>query len=372
MMSRLKQSSSSPCFRCLLLIMFLFSCSKTNCARKVATTAPSEVRALNSIFQKWDTQAPKSNLWNTTGDPCSGLALSQLDSVFEDGDNNPAIRCDCTFDNNTVCHITRLRVYALNKVGQIPEELLDLPYLEFLKIDQNFFSGPLPSFIGKMSKLGLLSIAHNAFSGPIPKELGNLKELYLLSFGSNDFSGTLPPELGNLHKLQELYIDSCGLGGEIPETFANLENLETVWASDVAFTGKIPDFIGNNWTKLMSLRFEGNSFEGLIPSSFANLTSLTSLRIGGIYDGSSSSLDFIRNLKNLTDLVLRNVLLTGVFPSHITELQSLQKLDLSFNSLAGQVPSALFNMRNLENLFLGNNSLSGAFPMQKGEKLQTM
>ncbi|OMP12633.1 hypothetical protein COLO4_02939 [Corchorus olitorius] len=94
------------------------------------------VRALNSIFEKWDTQAPSSNLlWNTTGDPCSGLALSQSDSDFEDGDNNPAIRCDCTFQNNTLCHITRL------------------------------------------------SIAHNTFSGPIPKELGNLKELYLLRIG---------------------------------------------------------------------------------------------------------------------------------------------------------------------------------------------
>ncbi|KAL4291523.1 hypothetical protein GQ457_14G007910 [Hibiscus cannabinus] len=327
------------------------------------------VRALNSIFQQWDTQA--ADTWNISGEPCSGFALSQSDSVFDDPSNNPAIKCDCSFRNNTLCHITSLRVYALDKRGVIPEELLDLPYLTFLKLDRNFFSGRLPAFIGNMSRLGLLSISHNDLSGPIPKELGNLKDLYYLGFGVNNFSGTLPPELGNLVKLGELSINSCGLGGEIPSTFANLVELRTVWASDNAFTGKIPDFVGNKWTKLTSLRFQGNSFEGPIPSSFANLTSLNSLRIGDIYNG-SSLLDFVRNLKNLTDLVLRNVLLTGFLPSYITELQSLQKLDLSFNNLTGAIPSNMFTMGSLMHLFLGNNSLSGAIPSQKSEALQTI
>ncbi|XVF87033.1 hypothetical protein PTKIN_Ptkin18bG0088100 [Pterospermum kingtungense] len=362
---RLKPPSSSTCF--FFFFVVCFCCSKSSAQN--ATTDPSEVRALNSIFQQWDAQAVET--WNISGEPCSGLALSQSDSVFEDPANNPAIRCDCTFNNNTLCHITRLRVYALDKRGAIPEELLDLPFLTFLKIDQNFFSGTLPAFIGNMSRLELLSIAHNDFTGPIPVELGNLTRLTMLSFGVNSFSGTLPPELGNLVNLEQLYINSCGLGGEIPSTFANLEKLQIVWASDNNFTGKIPEFIGNNWTQLTSLRFEGNSFEGPIPSSFANLTALTSLRIGGIYNG-SSSLDFVRNLKNLTDLVLRNVLLTGTLPSYITELQSLQKLDLSFNNLTGQIPSALFNMNSLTDLFLGNNNLSGQIPSQKSETLKTI
>ncbi|GKV50308.1 hypothetical protein SLEP1_g57020 [Rubroshorea leprosula] len=264
----------------------------------------------------------------------------------------------------------QMRVYALNKQGVLPEELLALKYLTFLKIDQNYFTGPLPSWIGNMSTLMLLSIAHNAFSGPIPKELGNLKELTMLSFGINNFSGTLPPELGNLVKLEQIYIDSSGVGGEIPSTFAKLLNMQTMWASDNPFTGKIPDFIGN-WTKLTSLRFEGNSFEGPIPSSFSKLTSLNSLRINGL-SNVSSSLDFIRNLKNLTDLILRNALITGSIPSDIGELQALQKLDLSFNNLTGQIPSALFNINSLTYLFLGNNSLSGTIPSQKSENLMNI
>ncbi|KAM5587258.1 putative LRR receptor-like serine/threonine-protein kinase [Rosa sericea] len=333
---------------------------------KNATTDPSEVRALNSIFSQWDTQAVA--LWNISGEPCSGSAINGTE--FESPPNNPAIICDCTYDSGTTCHITKLRVYALNKRGVFAKELLALRYLTFLKIDQNYFTGPLPAWIGNMTALTLLSIAHNAFSGPIPKELGNLKDLNMLSFGINNFSGTLPPELGNLVKLQQLYINSCGLGGEIPSTFANLRNMQVLWASDSPFSGRIPDFIGN-WTKINSLRFQGNSFRGPIPTSFSQLTALNSLRISDIYNV-SSSLDFIKNLKNLTDLALRNALITGSIPSDIGEYQNLQILDLSFNNLTGQLPGGLFNMSSLTYLFLGNNSLHGALPSQKSDILHTI
>ncbi|KAB2060899.1 hypothetical protein ES319_A10G051000v1, partial [Gossypium barbadense] len=311
-------------------------------------------RALNAIFQQWEIQAADG--WNTSGDPCSGVALSQSDSTFEDPSNNPSIRCDCSFENATLCHITRLRVFSLEKRGTIPRELLAFRYLNYLKIDQNFFTGPLPTFIGNLSRLGLLSVAHNSLSGSIPKEIGNLKRLYLLSLGVNNFSGTIPPELGNLVELQQLYINSCGLTGEIPSTFANLQNLQIVAASDTAFTGKIPEFIGSNWTRLESLRLEGNSFEGPIPSNIGKLSSLTIF----------SSLDVIRNLKNISDLVLRNVLLTGSIPSDISDFQSLQKLDLSFNNLTGQIPSKLFNMNSLTYF------LSGTLPSQKSKILTSI
>ncbi|XP_017978565.1 PREDICTED: probable LRR receptor-like serine/threonine-protein kinase At1g56130 [Theobroma cacao] len=364
-----KMPSSSKWFFFFFFVISFIACSISNAQTQNATTDPSEVRALNSIFQQWEALAPET--WNISGEPCSGFALSDSDSVFEDSSNNPSIRCDCSFENGTTCHITRLRVFSLEKRGQIPEELLALRFLTFLKIDQNFFTGPLPTFIGNMSRLALLSVAQNSLSGPIPKEIGNLKDLYLLSLGTNNFSGTIPPELGNLVKLQQLYINSCGFTGEIPSTFANLRNLKIVGASDNAFTGKIPDFIGNNWTTLQSLRLEGNSFEGPIPSNIGNLTSLTILRISGIYNG-SSSLDFVRKLKNIADLVLRNVLLTGSIPTDIAEFQALQKLDLSFNNLTGQIPSELFNMNSLTYLFLGNNSLSGTLPSQKSQSLKNI
>ncbi|GLT27155.1 hypothetical protein SLA2020_021790 [Shorea laevis] len=342
-------------------ILFLSAAAKSRA--QSATTDPSEVSALNSIFQQWGIQAPP-NSWNISGEPCTGTALSQ------DGSNSPSITCDCSFDNAATCHITKLEVVSLNVRGVMPEELLAFKFLTVLKLQQNYFTGPLPAWIGNLSTLQHLNIYVNAFSGPIPKELGNLKELTFLMFAFNNFSGMLPPELGNLVKLEHFYINSCGVGGEIPSTFANLLNMQIMCLSDNPFTGKIPDFIGN-WTNLKALRLEGNSFEGPIPSSFSKLTSLESLKIIGL-SNVSSSLDFIRNLISLTNLILRNALITGSIPSDIGGLQSLENLDLSFNNLTGQIPSALFTISSLKNLILGNNSLSGTIPSQKSGNLKNI
>ncbi|KAL5577713.1 hypothetical protein UlMin_019412 [Ulmus minor] len=354
---------SSYRYLSFFFIFFFFSAQQS--AAQNATTDPSEVRALNSIFQQWGVQA--TSLWNISGELCTGSATDETE--FEAVDNNPSIKCNCTYDNNSTCHITKLRVHTLNKRGVIPEEITALKYLQVLKIDENFFTGPLPAFIGNLSGLMILSVSHNAFYGSLPKELGNLKELFMLSIGSNNFSGTLPPELGNLINLQHIYMDSSGVGGEIPSTFANLRNMVVMWAYDSPLSGKIPGFIGN-WTKLTSLRFQGNSLEGPIPSSFSQLTSLESLRISDIYNG-SSSLDFVKKLKNLTELVLRNALITGTIPSDIGESQLLSRLDLSFNNITGQIPNSLFR-NNLTYLFLGNNSFSGTIPSQWSDSLQNI
>nr|GEW87398.1 probable LRR receptor-like serine/threonine-protein kinase At1g56140 isoform X2 [Tanacetum cinerariifolium] len=262
------------------------------------------------------------------------------------------------------------KVSQLNRQGVILEEIAALTYLAVLKLDQNAFTGTLPTFLGNMSAMVILSLAHNQFFGTIPKELGNLKELAMLAVSSNNFSGTLPPEIGNLPKLEFLYLDSCGAGGEIPPTFANLQDMRVMWVSDSPFSGKIPSFIGN-WTKLLELRIQGNNFEGPIPASFSNLTSLTSLRISDLQNV-SSSLDFIVNLTNLKDLIIRNALVSGPIPSDIIRLRNLTILDLSFNNLNGSLPQTLMNMTSLISLFLGNNSLSGSLLPDKSASLLNM
>lgn len=68
------------------------------------------VRALNSIFQKWNIKADTKQ-WNTTGDPCSGRAVDDKDDTgyFYDADDyNPFIKCNCSYDTNSTCHITQL------------------------------------------------------------------------------------------------------------------------------------------------------------------------------------------------------------------------------------------------------------------------
>ncbi|KAJ0501037.1 putative protein kinase RLK-Pelle-DLSV family [Helianthus annuus] len=327
-------------------------------------TDPAEVRAINEMFRQWripETVATQRG-WNLSGEPCSGAALEA--TSFDLPTYNPGIICDCNFPNST-CHITQLKVYAMDVAGPIPEELWTLVYLMTLNLAQNYLTGPLSPSIGNLTRMQWLTVSLNALSGELPPELGQLSDLRLLSFSGNNFNGSLPSEIGNLRNLQQLYIDSSGVGGEIPSTFANLQNMVTVWASDNEFTGRIPNFIGN-WTQLVELRFEGNSFEGSIPPSFYNLTSLQDLRISGLLNG---TLDFIRNMKSLGVLVLRNNRISGSIPTDIGGHPNLTRLDLSFNNLDGQIPRGLFNLSQLSFLFLGNNSLNGTLPDAKSASL---
>ncbi|KAI3510085.1 hypothetical protein L1887_25612 [Cichorium endivia] len=304
--------------------------------------------------------------WNISGNICSGAALDNTD--FDSGAYNPAIKCDCNIPNSTTCHITRLKVYAMDVVGPIPEGLWTLIYLTNLNLAQNYLTGPLSPSIGNLTRMQWLNLDINALSGQVPPELGQLTDLRSLSFGTNIFSGSLPSQLGNLRRLETIYMNSAGLGGEIPPSFANLRSMKRVWASDNNFTGRIPDFIGN-WSQLVALRFEGNSFEGSIPPSFSRLALLQDLRISGLSNG---TLDFIRDLKSLSSLVLRSNRISGFIPSDIGEYINLTQLDLSFNNLSGPIPRGLFSLSGIYVLFLGNNSLTGTLPDVKSITLRNI
>ncbi|GKD10096.1 probable LRR receptor-like serine/threonine-protein kinase [Tanacetum coccineum] len=95
-------------------------------------------------------------------------------------------------------------------------------------VGQNYLTGPLSPSVGNLSRMQWMTFGINALSGEIPPELGRLTDLRSLSFGTNNFNGSLSSELGNLRRLEQLYINSAGPSGEIPRTFANLSSLVTV------------------------------------------------------------------------------------------------------------------------------------------------
>ncbi|RLN34174.1 putative LRR receptor-like serine/threonine-protein kinase [Panicum miliaceum] len=231
--------SSSGVLVWLVLVCSCFEAPRVQ-AQQAARTDPVEAAALNTILGRWGWKATRSPAWNISGEPCSGAAVdgTQLDGHIK---FNPGITCDCSFNSNTVCHIT------------------------MLNLDQNYLTGPIPSFIGQFSGMQHLSLGFNPFSGPLPKELGNLTNLNVLGISLDNFSGGLPEELGNLSKLEPLYIDSSGFSGPFPSTFSKLKKLKILRASDNDFTGRIPDYFGS-LTNLEDLDFSYNRLTGRFPS----------------------------------------------------------------------------------------------------------
>uniref|UniRef100_A0A0E0LS84 non-specific serine/threonine protein kinase n=1 Tax=Oryza punctata TaxID=4537 RepID=A0A0E0LS84_ORYPU len=285
--------------RLQMLLMLLSLLAGAQQVQQTTTTDPIEVAALDATFRRWGL---RMSYWDANWEPCSGGATNDSTGLDVNRRMSPGIKCDCSYNNNTFCHITAL------------------------DLDQNYLSGPIPSFIGQLT--GLTHVGFNALSGPIPKELGNLTNLNFIGISLTNFTGELPEELGNLTKLQWLYTDSAGLSGPFPSTFSKLKNLKLLRASDNDFTGKIPDYIG----------------------SLTNLEDLV-LRNCKI-SGDLGAVDFSKFKK-----FLGNNSLTGGLPDGISP--SLTNLDFSYNQLTGSFPSWV-TQNNLQLNLVANNFVLGS------------
>uniref|UniRef100_A0A0E0KV79 non-specific serine/threonine protein kinase n=1 Tax=Oryza punctata TaxID=4537 RepID=A0A0E0KV79_ORYPU len=214
---------------CVLLLLLCSWRAGAQAQQPPPQTDPTEAAALNAMMARLGLSAPPS--WNISGgDPCSGAATD--DTPLDDNPSfNPAIKCDCSDHNNTLCHITRLKINTLDVVGPIPEELRNLTHLIKLDFRKNYFTGPLPGFIGELTALKYITVGINALSGPIPKELGNLTNLVSLALGSNNFNGSLPDELGKLTKLQQLRIRDIVNGSSSLAFIGNMASLGDLYGT---------------------------------------------------------------------------------------------------------------------------------------------
>ncbi|XP_020677533.1 receptor-like protein 32 [Dendrobium catenatum] len=96
--------------------------------------------------------------------------------------------------------------------------------------------------------------------------------------------------------------------------------------------------ISKSWKIIISIDFSNNLFEGEIPITIGQLTSLQVLNISHNY-------------------------LTGTIIPQLGNLKQLESLDLSMNSLSGKIPQELASLCFLEYLNLSYNKLVGNIPV---------
>ncbi|XP_024954735.2 probable LRR receptor-like serine/threonine-protein kinase At1g53430 isoform X3 [Citrus sinensis] len=310
-----------------------------------------EVQTLQSIFRKLNFRNGQVNQTSCTEGSWN---------VTIDDSNGSNFTCDCTYSNNTVCHVTVILLKGFNLAGVIPEEFGNLTFLQEVDLSRNYFNGSLPKSFARLQNLTKLLILGNRLSGSIPLEIGDISTLEELVLEDNQLVGPLPENLGNLKSLRRILLSSNNFTGSIPESYGNLKNLTEFRIDGSNLTGRIPNFIVN-WTKLDRLDLQGTSLEGPIPSTISQLKNLTELRISDL-KGSSSSFPNLQDMKKMERLILRNCLITGRIPEYIEDMTDLKILDLSFNQLSGPVPGILQNLKKIDYIFLTNNSLSGTLP----------
>ncbi|XP_042030301.1 probable leucine-rich repeat receptor-like serine/threonine-protein kinase At3g14840 isoform X2 [Salvia splendens] len=322
---------------------------------RAAVLPPHEVESLRVIARRLGKVD-----WDFDVNPCSGSSGWATQNSTHGHEN--AVTCNCTFDNNTTCHVISIVLKAQNLNGSLPREFVRLSFLQEIDLTWNYLNGTIPPEWGSM-KLVIISLFGNRVTGSLPKELANITTLQQLVLDDNQLSGTIPPEFGNFPQIQRLVFTSNNLTGELPASLAKLTTLMDFRVSGNNFVGSIPSFI-ENWTNMEILRIEASGLAGPIPSGIASLTKMTDLRISDL-NGDDSSLPYLRSLKTITTLILRSCNIVGTLPLYIGNMTTLRILDLSFNKLTGPFPESFIGLSKAHYVDLSYNNLtSGSLPAE--------
>ncbi|KAK7816508.1 receptor-like protein 53 [Quercus suber] len=99
--------------------------------------------------------------------------------------------------------VTDIMLQDNNFTGQIPSSLSNLKYLNFIDLSYNKFEGSIPVSFGNLTRVTDIMLQYNNFTDQIPSSLSNLKDLTFIDFSHNNFGGFggKIPFLTNLTKL---------------------------------------------------------------------------------------------------------------------------------------------------------------------------
>lgn len=132
--------------------------------------------------------------------------------------------------------------------GSFPAELVHLPHLQVIDLQQNNLDSTLPPEFGLGAKdhfqhqLQVLRLDRNKLTGSIPEEWCLLcpDTLEELNLGGNQLTGSLPSCLGDLKQLQDFSVLGNQLTGAIPEELGDCTHLERFHFANNRFVGSIP------------------------------------------------------------------------------------------------------------------------------------
>ncbi|KAL2653520.1 hypothetical protein R1flu_021648 [Riccia fluitans] len=257
----------------------------------------------------------------------------------------------------TASTLVNLDLAVNNLTGPIPSELANLTGLLLLHLQTNSLNGTLPEgFFAGMTVLEDVFLYENSFTGPLPQDLGVIQPLIVFDVAFNSFSGPIPPDFCRREQLQRLVLMDNHFDGEIPETLGECPTLFRVRLSNNQLTGAIPRSFGLSQV-LEFLDLVNNNLTGRIPEEVGTSSKLGSLLVSG--NQLTGGIPIA--LANLMTLEAANNLLMGSFESDLCS-NTMDRLDLSYNSLSGHLPLNLDLCKNLSFLYLQGNQLSGVIP----------
>ncbi|GJY76524.1 leucine-rich repeat-containing protein [Tanacetum coccineum] len=273
-------------------------------------------------------------------------------------------------------------------IGSVLPTYLDIPYLKSLDLRSTGLRGILPNNILNLQYLEVLDLSQNInLTGPLPKSLVNLTRLTYLDLSGNKLNRTLPSWLFTLSTVKAIYLEDNMFSGDVPfESFA-LPSLERLYLSHNQLVGHIDVRTFRKLTNLSYLDLSFNNFRGdwELDTLFISLTNLRYLDLS--YSGFSVTTKNDNHYVNpgLWFLKLASCKLK-VFPKSFRAMNQLEQLDLSSNEIHGRIPlwageigGSGFSYLNLSHnfitslpisqwyqlieLYLQSNQIEGPFPL---------
>ena len=255
------------------------------------------------------------------------------------------------------CETNNFEVETEYPVGWVP-----LFQLNALKLSNCKLTGDPPSFLRYQFRLRRVDLSHNNLTGSFPNWLleNNTILLEYLLLRNNCLKGQLLPLKPNI-RIQAIDASHNQLDGELQESVGHMiPNIMILNLSKNSFEGILPSSIAE-MSFLQLLDLSNNNFSGEVPKQLLARTDLWILRVSNNkFHGEIFSSDF--NLTNLGYLYLDNNQFTGTLSNVIFRNTELQVLDVSNNYMSGEIPSFIGNMTYLVELKFSSNSFNGKLP----------
>ncbi|KAJ3284085.1 hypothetical protein HDU76_008353, partial [Blyttiomyces sp. JEL0837] len=218
-----------------------------------------------------------------------------------------------------------------NRITNLPSSICNLRNIYYFDLSGNFISGQIPSCIGDMVSLYSFDLGGNQFKGPLPESLAKLDRLSGMSIRDNRISGEIPELLFmKMKNLQNLitYINLSGtqLSGPFPE-IGNLTNLHVLRLFNTGVTS-LPSFEGMNFYEIDC---HNAALSGPFPASVLGMRYLSNLNLS--FNNMSGPLPDVPS--NLNEFHVDHNNFEGELPRSMSNWTSLNVLNLSHNKFNG-------------------------------------
>ncbi|RQO87819.1 hypothetical protein POPTR_003G041700v4 [Populus trichocarpa] len=243
--------------------------------------------------------------------------------------------------------------------GAFPKFLYHQFSLQSLALTNIQIKGEFPNWlIENNTYLHDLSLENCSLLGPFLLPKNSHVNLSFLSISMNYFQGKIPSEIGaRLPGLEVLLMSDNGFNGSVPFSLGNISSLQLLDLSNNSLQGQIPGWIGN-MSSLEFLDLSVNNFSGRLPPRFDTSSNLRYVYLSRNKLQGPIAMTFY-NSSEIFALDLSHNNLTGSIPKWIDRLSNLRFLLLSYNNLEGEIPIRLCRLDQLTLIDLSHNHLSG-------------